>query len=435
MKTRPDNSAESTAVSTRGRAQSARVIIALLACGCLLAFVALWWPRQAHQINQGQPGLSENTSAVTVPARSAPPNQPRNDLAANQQRSHSQVAYQQPEPAPALTQLVNSLVEGVNSPLTQEQALAWRTNLQSLIQQGAEAIPAISEFLAKNMDLTINPDDRKLLGYSSVRSAMLDALAQIGGPAAVNAMAQVLQSAADPNEIAFLGQALEKMDPGVHGQEVFNAAREALGMAADGKLPGRDVAPLFEVLGQFGGANAIADLQNSAKQWNFYAMMGLARLPDGAGVPSIVQMAEASGGTDTATRTAALQMLVQVAGQWPDAREALTEQVRQNKLSPYDWATLAPFLAGEQMVYQNSAFVNSLAQVNPNDLRKAQASANQSFLTAPLGALTVDQIQQQTAFLDKLLAVASNPAAVQTLQQAKTSLANRAFQTAATAGN
>jgi hypothetical protein len=334
-----------------------------------------------------------------------------------------------------MRRLVNGLVEAGSGSLTEEQALAWRTNFLSLIQQGAAGVPAISEFLAKNMDFGLTPDQQRLLGYSSLRSAMLDALAQIGGQVAVNAMEQVLQTAADPREIAFLGQALDKLDPGVHRQQVVDAAREALGMAADGKLPDRDVAPLFEVFQQFGGANSIADLEGSAKHWNFYAMIGLAQLPDGAGVPSIVQMVETSDGTVSGTRTAALEMLAQVANQSPEARTALIEQVRQNKLSPYDWLTLAPFLAGDQMIYQNSAFDNSVALVNPNDLRKAQATANQSYLTAPLAALTPDQINQQTALLDELLAVTSNSEAVRALQQAKASLANRAFQTAATVGN
>jgi hypothetical protein len=390
--------------------------------------------RAPHAPQEKQPAASQGLTAASPTAKG--PIRSHREVAANQQTAPPPPAYQQPEPTPAMRQLVGSLVnlDPSSGAVTEEQALTWRTNLQSLIQQGAEAVPAISEFLAKNVDLAFNAGDRGALGYSSLRSAMLDALAQIGGPAAVNAMAQVLQTAADPREIALLGQTLEKLDPGAHQQEVLDAARESLSMAAEGKLAGRDVAPLFEVLQQFGGANAVADLERTAAQWNFYAMIGLAQLSDGAGIPSIVQMAESPAGANPGQRTAALEMLAQSASQSPDARAALVEQVRGNKLSAYDWATLASFLAGEQMTYQNSAFDNSLALVNPNDLRKTQASANQSLFTAPLGALTPDQIKQQNALLDELLAATSDPPAVQALQRAKSSLANRLIQIAGTAG-
>jgi hypothetical protein len=92
-------------------------------------------------------------------------------------------------------------------------------------------------------------------------------------------------------------------------------------------------------------------------------------------------------------------------------------------------------LAGNQMVFHNSAFENVLATVSPSDVKSMNIPAsNQVIATAPLGAMTTDQIDLRKAFLDQLLAVTSDPTAVQALQRAKDLLAQRLFQIAATAG-
>jgi hypothetical protein len=264
---------------------------------------------------------------------------------------------------------------------------------------------------------------------------MLDALGQIGGPVAVNAMSQVLQTAADPREIAVLGQYLEKLDPAVHRGEIFNAAREALGMAAGGGLPNRDVAPLFEVMQQFGGASAVADLEHSAEQWNYYAMIALGGLPDQAGIPSLAQIAGSQEGVNPGAKVAALGMLAEAVSESQDARDALVNLVRQNRLSASQWTALTPMLAGNRMVFHDSAFDNVLATVSPADVKSVNMPAsNQLIATAPLGAMTIEQIDQRKAFLDDLLAATSDPTAVQALQRAKDLLAQRLFQIASTAG-
>jgi len=414
--------------------RSPRVVFWTLVLASLLILVGAFLLGRTSQTYQDkQPIASQGVAAG--PSTTPRPVRPHREVAANQQTPPARRVYQQPEPTPAMRQLVGSLVnlDSASGALTEEQAMTWRTNFQSLIQQGADAVPAISEFLTKNVDLAFSGEGRAMLGYSSLRSAMLEALAQIGGPVAVNALAQVLQSAADPREIALVGQNLEKLDPGVHRQEVLDAAREALSMAAQGNLPGRDVAPLFEVLQQFGGANAVAEIERTAAQWNFYAMIGLAQLPDGAGVLSLVQLAESPDAASMGIRIPALETLAQLASQSADARTALINEAHENKLSAYEWSALAPFLAGNQMVFQNTAFGNGLGAVNPNDLTKTTISiGNQSFMTAPLGAMTLDQIKQQTALVDELLAATSDPAATQALERSKAILSRRLIQVAAT---
>src|SRR5437667_5071484 len=239
------------------------------------------------------------------------------------------------EPSPETRQLVDSLVklEQQNGVLTQDQAAVWNRSFQQLIQQGPGAVPAIREFLARDIDFDLGQEARGLSGYASAREAMFGALAQIGGAEAVAALAGTLQTTADPREIALLAQYLEQLDPPAHRQEALEAARQTLAMAADAKLPDRDVAPLFEVFQNYGDAKIVADLQKAAGQWNYYATVALARLPEGAGVPALINMAQSL----TGPRLNAIEILTQVSDQYPEARAALLEMARSNRLSSSQW--------------------------------------------------------------------------------------------------
>src|SRR5207248_6060793 len=108
-----------------------------------------------------------------------------------------------PDAAPEARQFVASLSELNLSAgsITPAQAARWKQTLQKLVQQGAgAAVPAIRDFLAKNVDLDFDPaKGGALLGYATLRLALFDALRQIGGPA-TGAAAQVLQTTADPRE-------------------------------------------------------------------------------------------------------------------------------------------------------------------------------------------------------------------------------------------
>src|SRR5207249_11765981 len=162
--------------------------------------------------------------------------------------------------------------------------------------------------------------------------------------------AGTLQTTADPREIALLAQYLEQLDPPAHRQEALEAARQTLAMAAEGKLPDGDVAPLFEVFQNYGDAKIVEDLQKAAGQWNYYATVALARLPEGAGVPALIEMAQSV----TGPRLNALEMLAQLSGQYPEARAALLEMARSNKISPSQWPYLTPLLAGDRYHYEGS---------------------------------------------------------------------------------
>ena len=331
-----------------------------------------------------------------------------------------------PEPSAHTRQLVASLYQ-LNTPpgaMTTEQRLQWTLNWHALVEQGGAAVPAILEFLEKNLDYGFGASGREALGHTSARAAMFEALIEIGGTEGLGGLLQVLQTTADPREIALLAQRLEKLAPEQYRQEAVNAAAQALAMAANGKLPGTDVAPLFQVLQTYGGAGAVSELEQAAKNWNYYATMGLARLPDGAGVPALIQMAQGN----TGARGNALEMLAQVSPQYPDARAALVELARANKIGPNQWPYLTPMLAGDHYHYQDDSFRNPspLGDKRPVDGAGHVRFGNQSFHTVSgLANETPEQLNQRRALLDELQAATTNPAALQALQAARTLLESR----------
>jgi len=116
----------------------------------------------------------------------------------------------------------------------------------------------------------------------------------------------------------------------------------------------------------------------------YYATMALAQLPDGAGIASLARMVEDPNGAGKGTRDAALQMLAQMASQYPDARAALLEQVRSDKISPNMWPYLTSPLSGDQFQVQDSVLDGATNMVKGSDLRTTHiAFGNQNFISAP----------------------------------------------------
>src|SRR6185503_5188107 len=73
--------------------------------------------------------------------------------------------------------------------VTPELIAAWRGNYDALKNSGADGISAIREFLARNEDISFGGlTGKDSLGFSSLRIAMLDALASIGGQQAIDGL-------------------------------------------------------------------------------------------------------------------------------------------------------------------------------------------------------------------------------------------------------
>jgi hypothetical protein len=175
-----------------------------------------------------------------------------------------------------------------------------------------------------------------------------------------------------------------------------------------------------------------SELAQSSSQWNYYATISLAQLPDGAGIPGLVRLAQ-DPKTTSATRDAALQMLAQVSDQSAEARAALVAQARQNGISEFAWRILTPVLGGNQVGFVNSAFEHPQGLPQVGGLRTTSTSDNQNFFAMP-GNLSIEQVGERVALMDELLTATSDPKAKELLQQWKGSVSARLSAVVASSG-
>ena len=232
---------------------------------------------------------------------------------------------------------------------------------------------------------------------------------------------EMMRQTAEPPEIALLAANLEQLAPDQPGwrAEALQAARESLTLAAAGPPKDQDVAPLFEVLNRYGGASAVPDIVEATRHWNYYAPMALAQLPDSAGVPSLIRMAQEQNGP------IAFQLLTQLAGADREARRALLDLAGAKMIPPSAWPHLQPLLQGHQFHFSDSVFDESGDTASLDGMKMVHvAKGNQNYyLTTDATRFSKNHLDQQTALVDALAAVVEDPGATTVLDEAKTALA------------
>lgn len=375
-----------------------------------------------------EPVAVEPPPAPAVPTTTAPA-PPAKPVTSPPPATPAVPAATGPAPSAYTRQLMNNLAGlDLTKGITPEQAAQWRGELDKLIKEGAASIPAIREFLEKNVDLVFEGvPGADQLGARSLRLALFDALAQIGGPEAVGLATRTLQTTADPREIAVLARTLEQMEPEQHRQQALNAAREALALAAQNPAA-RNVSPLFEVFQKYGGSDVAADLEQAATKWNYYAPMALAGLPDGAGIPSLIRIAQNVDGRFGASSRFALQMLAQLAPQYPDAAQALLEHVKTQRLPDIAWYGIASALAGTQIYYGEIYLDTAAPPPNATDPKSYSIPSNQQYYRSfnVSANWTAEQVQKQLQLIDQLRA--ASPQAAAALEPTRAALAARLGQ-------
>jgi len=334
---------------------------------------------------------------VTAPAR--PVDRPARARVAQAQTGpeiSSAVARQ------AMAQLTQLVMAG-NS-LTKQQADQINGLLAQLVGEGVGAVPAIRDFLKQNLDVNFSAvQGGDQVDYSTLRLGLIDALQQIGGAEADDAMASALQLTSDPLEIAQLSRDLEQQAPGQYRQLELTAAAEALTQANTGKSVPGDVSSVFELLQAYGDPSVVSELAGSVNRWNYYATLALAGLPDGAGIPTLIKLAQDPTISSMSTGGFALRPLAQVALQYPDAAQALVSIAGQNQIPDSAWAAVGSALAGNYIQYGNQIFGS----------------------TSPAADWSAGQVDQRISLVNQLLSVTMNPAGRTALQNALTSLSTR----------
>ena len=348
--------------------------------------------------------------------------------------------YPYGQPTPYTTQVVDALAIPVtgDKPLTREQATQWKDDLQGLVELGSEGLPAIWEYLNSFEDTNFHHDDARALGYPSSRLALLDAVHQIGGDEAIELSLQMLQATADPNEIAFLAERLAEQETNEEAREAaVAAAREVLDMAKSGEIETEegdevrvDVGPLFEVLHKYGDDRVVADLQQATGEWRYYASIALANLPDGAGIPALVDMAKGDKEVHSSRRPQALVMLAQVSTQSEVAQNILIDAARNNQIPEFYWHSIASSLSGATYRLETDVPSGKMSSSEQTESKNFYISrGNQKvFVEEAIKKLSAEEIDERLALIDELLAVNSSPKATELLQKSQSELEDRFAQ-------
>ncbi len=132
-------------------------------------------------------------------------------------------------------------------------------------------------------------------------------------------------------------------------------------------------------------------------------MLALAELPDGIGIPTLIEVANDSTVTSYGRGDLVLRPLAQVSLRYPAAFAALLEQARQDKIPENAWPTVISALAGNDYI--------SNGQVLP-DTRQPSVDLN-------------ELVVRRVALFDTLIPVVSTPAAKQLLADQRAVLARR----------
>jgi hypothetical protein len=317
-------------------------------------------------------------------------------------------------------QLVSSLAAlDSKQPISAEQAQRWKESLQKLIRQGPSSVSGIQEFLAQNQDVNYTGvSGAGALGYNTLRSALLDALGQIGGAESTAAMLQTMQTSVYPTDIATLAKTLEAQAPGQYQADILNAVRQQLSLASLDQLGGANVGPLYQVLANAAadGAPVTGDLAQYAEKWPYYSAIALATLPNNAGVPALIEMAQGAIGSNQA---AGVQALAEISLQSQDALNALLNLAQNGQLPDSVLAQLGPFLAGRQ--YQLGPPADP---ATGGYQTYHMAGGDQDFSSYDsVSALTPTQVTQRLALIEQFIqAVPSTDTAAQDMLQQQKSL-------------
>jgi hypothetical protein len=316
--------------------------------------------------------------------------------------------------------------------VTAEGATYIKRMLRDLRQQGEAAVPAIGAFLRQGEDVNFaTMSGGQLVGHRTLRQAMIDTLREIGGSEAMAVSLQQVQQTREPLEVAMLARSLEKEEPGVHSEEVIQAIGNALQWAEHAtakELP--DVSPLFDRLRAYGGEQAVAVLERSVPQWGEYALIALAGLPDGAGIPSLTALA-GTADAPVANPVLPFQILAQTTVHYPEAGDALVDLARAGQIPDQVWGAMGEALGGKHLQFSGKMFDGTPLAENSTAASGARAPLKNYYIEwlnvrYEEDVMSVDwsaeQVEQQLALIGDLLEATSSPAAAQALQQARASL-------------
>ena len=143
--------------------------------------------------------------------------------------------------------------------------------LENLIQDGTNAVPAIAAFLKKNQDIVYGASSNgrgarittDFVVPPTLRIGLFDALKQIGGAQAAQVLAEALQSSDNVQEIAYLSSVLQGIAPGQYQDAILAATHQLL---TSTNLDRNQRNALYGILSANGDTSLVAQAQKSLVQ-------------------------------------------------------------------------------------------------------------------------------------------------------------------------
>ncbi len=282
----------------------------------------------------------------------------------------------------------------------------------------APSAPAQLSSYGRQLAMTLATNDlTKLKLTAEEEKQWKDAIQKLAAedPSALSGLARGLT----PAQLEKLTGNLESLAPGQFSQMALDAANSMLAMGAQGMT--NDAGPLFHVLEQAGGSNAIPQLLEASSQWKYYSAIALADLPDGAGVPALLDMVQNPQSPYKGARLQATEMLAEAASQSPEAAAALLDLAKKGQIPGSLWAAMAPVLGG------NHFQIGATEPGAPSpDQTWHLGVGNQNFVSTPDATpLTADQVTQRVTLINQLMAVSTDPGVKDMLQKALVSIQAR----------
>ena len=284
---------------------------------------------------------------------------------------------------------------------------------------GVRAVPAIADFLSSMENFWMDdPAIRRTAHYESFRLALIETLSRIVEPGSTEAMLQTLSMTLDPREISVLAREIGKRASGAHHQEVLSSAREVLGEAVSSNPEEFfQLGHLFGVLQEYDDPGVVTDLEQAFWQtdsaWRSYAMIALSKLPNGAGLESLVEIAdEASTNRSNVKRRQeyrlSLQMLAQASRESPEAEAHLLAHAGSGRVDTATFLQLAKTLSGweQGLISPSSSLAETTKAVTRVDGRAPET-------------WTDTEIEQRIGLIDEMLHMDLDPEAAAALQKAQ----------------
>jgi hypothetical protein len=212
---------------------------------------------------------------------------------------------------------------------------------ESLAELGADALPVIRDFLARNEDFEYTGDSRRgqSLIPASLRLGLFDVLRRIGGHDAEGLLGDVLKTTARGLEIVAVTRILEEIAPGKYREIALASAHELLAnpvpVTQPGRLDQRSRDHLFDVLAMYKdtsfAATAQTQLVRADGQIDRTALRYLERTT-GDQYLSYVQQAYNDPRTGPDQKQPLVEAVIERVGQQPQAAELLHSMVIDERL-------------------------------------------------------------------------------------------------------